>query len=186
MSTKREDILKASLKLFNNRGFVHTPTSLIAKEANVATGTLFHHFSNKEELINTLFLSIIEELALTMNNCIDSSRSLKEQFHALWVNDIKWGMQHREKFSFLKQFGLSKHISKESQDTSLSYCDFAKRIEEAVENNELDLPDFEYGKNHYISNIHMNVDYFMANPHMYNEEIVEKTFSIFWRAINHS
>jgi len=186
MSTKREDILKASLKLFNERGFVHTPTSLIAKEANVATGTLFHHFKNKEELINTLFLSIIEELAATMNSCIDPNETLKEQFHTLWRNDIKWGMEHVEKFSFLKQFGLSKHISKESQEISLSYCDFAKRIEEAAENNEIDLPDFAYGKNHYISNIHMNVDYFMEYPNMYNDEMVEKTFSIYWRSINYA
>jgi len=185
MSTKRDDILKASLKLFNERGFVHTPTSLIAKEANVATGTLFHHFKSKEELINTLFLSIIEELAGTLNDCIDSRASLKEQFHTLWVNDIKWGMEHREKFSFLKQFGLSKHISKESQEISLSYCDFAKRIEEATESNELDVLDFEYGKNHYISNVHMNVDYFIENPDMYNELAVEKTFTMYWRAISH-
>ncbi|MCK5033837.1 MAG: helix-turn-helix transcriptional regulator, partial [Calditrichia bacterium] len=53
-SEKREAILKATLNLLVERGFHDTPTSLIAKEAGVATGTLFHHFKNKEELINAL------------------------------------------------------------------------------------------------------------------------------------
>ena len=58
IADKREAILKTALNLFTERGFHNTPTSLIAKEAGVATGTLFHYFKNKEILINELYLHI--------------------------------------------------------------------------------------------------------------------------------
>ena len=45
---KREAILDTALVLFTERGFFGTPTSMISKEAGVATGTLFFYFKTKE------------------------------------------------------------------------------------------------------------------------------------------
>jgi AcrR family transcriptional regulator len=185
MPTKRDAILRASLKLFNERGFEHTPTSRIAKEAGVATGTLFHHFKTKEDLINTLFLSIIEELSETINSCIDENDTFYNQFKSLWVNDIRWDIDHPEKFDFLHQFGLSKHISKESHEQAFSYCNFAKRIEQAIAMGELNVPSLEYAKQHYICNVHMHVNYFLQFPDQYTETMVNQTFTNYWHSISH-
>ena len=46
-SDNREKILTTALTLFTERGFFGTPTSLISKEAGVATGTLFFYFPTK-------------------------------------------------------------------------------------------------------------------------------------------
>jgi AcrR family transcriptional regulator len=46
-SDNREKILTTALTLFTERGFFGTPTSLISKEAGVATGTLFFYFPPK-------------------------------------------------------------------------------------------------------------------------------------------
>lgn len=67
MSTKREDIIKTAMRLFTEEGFHATPTSKIAKEANVATGTLFHHFKNKEALINALYIYVVSPEKQTFN-----------------------------------------------------------------------------------------------------------------------
>jgi AcrR family transcriptional regulator len=56
MKEKELQILNASLNLFVERGFHGTSTAEIAKSAGVATGTLFHYFKSKEELINRLYL----------------------------------------------------------------------------------------------------------------------------------
>ena len=53
MNEKKQSILDASLKLFVENGFHGTSTAEIAKTAEVATGTLFHYFKTKEELIKT-------------------------------------------------------------------------------------------------------------------------------------
>ena len=55
MNEKKQCILDASLKLFVDNGFHGTSTSEIAKTAGVATGTLFHYFKTKKELINSLY-----------------------------------------------------------------------------------------------------------------------------------
>ncbi|MGD1317767.1 TetR/AcrR family transcriptional regulator [Chryseobacterium sp. 2R14A] len=41
---KKEILLQTALKLFVSQGFNDTPTSRIAKEAGIATGTLFYFF----------------------------------------------------------------------------------------------------------------------------------------------
>ena len=41
---KREAILKSTLELIKDNGFHGTPISLIAKNAGVASGTIYHYF----------------------------------------------------------------------------------------------------------------------------------------------
>ena len=55
---KRKKIIEISLKLFVERGFHGTPTSLIAKEAGIANGTLFNYFKTKDILINEVYKEI--------------------------------------------------------------------------------------------------------------------------------
>ena len=63
---KQEAILATALTLFTERGFFGTPTSLISKEAGVATGTLFFYFRTKEDLIDTLYRRVKSEAAQAM------------------------------------------------------------------------------------------------------------------------
>ena len=48
---KREQILKAAIKLFAKRGFDKTTVEDIALHANVATGTYYNYFKGKEDVI---------------------------------------------------------------------------------------------------------------------------------------
>ena len=62
LKEKKQTILDASLKFFVENGFHGTSTAEIAKTAGVATGTLFHYFKTKEELINRLYLHTKESM----------------------------------------------------------------------------------------------------------------------------
>ncbi|MCA9640089.1 MAG: TetR/AcrR family transcriptional regulator [Polyangiaceae bacterium] len=53
--TKRDAILAAAVECFAERGFHGTAVPEIAKRARVSTGTLYHYFSSKEELVNSLY-----------------------------------------------------------------------------------------------------------------------------------
>jgi TetR/AcrR family transcriptional regulator len=46
----KEAILKAAESLFIERGFADTPTSLIARKANVTKSLIHHYFGSKEQL----------------------------------------------------------------------------------------------------------------------------------------
>jgi AcrR family transcriptional regulator len=53
---KRRLILDAAVTVFARRGFHHCRVSDVADEAGVAYGLVYHYFSSKEEILNTLFL----------------------------------------------------------------------------------------------------------------------------------
>ena len=50
----RAQILEAALDLFSRQGYRGTSIRDISKEAGVSTGSVYHHFNDKEELFDTL------------------------------------------------------------------------------------------------------------------------------------
>jgi AcrR family transcriptional regulator len=55
----REEILKAAIELFANRGFRETSMSEVARAAHVSKALIFWHFKTKEEL----FLAVLNHLS---------------------------------------------------------------------------------------------------------------------------
>ena len=53
---KRRQILDAAVRVFARQGFHTCRVSDIADEAQVAYGLVYHYFSSKEEILDTLFL----------------------------------------------------------------------------------------------------------------------------------
>ncbi len=53
---KRQVILDAAVRVFARQGFHTCRVSDIADEASVAYGLVYHYFSSKEEILDTLFL----------------------------------------------------------------------------------------------------------------------------------
>ena len=51
MSTKRQNLVDAAIKLFSAHGYHGTGIDRIAEEARVSKRTMYHHFRSKEELI---------------------------------------------------------------------------------------------------------------------------------------
>lgn len=67
---RHELILETALRLFTERGYFNTSVRDIQKEANVSTGSLYHHFANKEAIAKALFVKIestmVDEITLIM------------------------------------------------------------------------------------------------------------------------
>jgi len=52
---KRERILRAAVKIFSRNGFFNSKVSEIARAAEVADGTIYLYFKNKDDLLISLF-----------------------------------------------------------------------------------------------------------------------------------
>lgn len=61
IETTENRILKAALKLFSEKGFAATTTSEVAKEAEVAEGTIFRYFPRKTDLMKAVVILSIEK-----------------------------------------------------------------------------------------------------------------------------
>lgn len=123
-TNKRDQILASALALFNDQGVDKTPTSAISKHAGVATGTLFHHFKTKEELVNALYLDIKLEIhdetqpdALNLPVADISQANVRDALHQFWFRLMSWMLTHPEKFRFMVQFGESAYINSSTRET---------------------------------------------------------------------
>jgi AcrR family transcriptional regulator len=117
---KRRVILDAALTLFTERGFHGTPTSLIAQEAGVATGTLFHYFKTKEELIESLYLDIKTDAGNVLRDAGEREGGCREKLEDVSMAFVDWGLKNPQKIHFMQQFCYSPFISKEAQEQGIS------------------------------------------------------------------
>lgn len=109
--SKRERILRATLKLITDNGFHGTPVSLIASEAGVGAGTIYRYFVSKEAIINELYDGIQKELhAATLAN-IPADVSVRDEFYLKWRNILRYHLDHPFEAKFLEQFAASPFIS---------------------------------------------------------------------------
>jgi AcrR family transcriptional regulator len=123
-SDNREKILATALALFTERGFFGTPTSLISKEAGVATGTLFFYFPTKEELIDTIYRRIKGEAAQAMCQGFDTEKTAQEKIRHLGINAVVWGIQNPAKLKFMEQFAYSPFVSTTAHEEGMSHFHF--------------------------------------------------------------
>ena len=101
--------------MFSANGFHGTPTSRIAKEAGVANGTLFHHFTSKEQLINELYIDLKTELVQVSFQGLSEANPLEENLKQVWISNINWALENKDKVVFLQQFINSPYLTEETK-----------------------------------------------------------------------
>jgi len=114
-SKKRKKIIEVAIKLFVDRGFHGTPTSLIAKESGVANGTLFNYFKTKDILINEIFIEIKLDQKESILKDLDGAKTCKMKLRKIWNNLIVWGIKNPEERKFINYFTNSNFISDDTK-----------------------------------------------------------------------
>jgi AcrR family transcriptional regulator len=109
---KRAAILKAATETVAMLG-VSAPTAKIAKGAGVAEGTLFTYFSNKDELLNQLYLELKMDLRDAMMTGYPAAKSLVDRSRHIWDRYIGWGSAHPSKRRTVRQLAVSDRITEE-------------------------------------------------------------------------
>jgi len=54
---KKQHIIIIATQLFSERGFEHTPISMICEKAKVSKGLIFHYFKSKDDLLRAVFIT---------------------------------------------------------------------------------------------------------------------------------
>src|SRR5947209_12990345 len=80
---KRRLILDAAVRVFARQGFHTCRVSDIADEANVAYGLVYHYFSSKEEILDTLFLERWDVMLAAIAEADASNRAPRDKLHAI-------------------------------------------------------------------------------------------------------
>ena len=80
---KRRVILDAAVRVFARQGFHTCRVSDIADEAGVAYGLVYHYFSSKEEILDTLFLERWDVMLSAIAEADASERSPRDKLFAI-------------------------------------------------------------------------------------------------------
>jgi len=120
-SDKHSKIIEAAIKVFARKGFYNARISDIAKEAQVADGTIYLYFNNKYDILITLFEEeigkIIAEVKLLLEG-MDDPREMLRQFalHHLKMLESKrellevLQMELRQSNKFMREYRNTKFI----------------------------------------------------------------------------
>lgn len=89
MNRTKRKIFETSMKLFAEKGYDATSIEEITAEVGVAKGTLYYHFSSKEEIFNFLIEEGMNLLKNSINIKVEKQRSYLDKLRAIVLIQIK-------------------------------------------------------------------------------------------------
>ena len=101
MLSTKDKIYQSALDLFARQGIQSTSTAQISKKAGVASGTLFVHFKSKQELIDTIYISIKKNAFSDLNNNMPDDSSVELQIKNGSRKIIEYFLNNYNEFIFL-------------------------------------------------------------------------------------
>jgi len=101
---KREEIVHAALELIAENGFHGAPMAMIAERANVAAGTIYRYFENKDVLINDLYADIEKNILVALQEGYSVEKPFRERFLHLGTELLHHFIRNPLVFRYLEQF----------------------------------------------------------------------------------
>jgi TetR/AcrR family fatty acid metabolism transcriptional regulator len=132
-------IINAATKVFAKKGFFHAKVSDIAKEAQVADGTIYLYFDNKDDILISLFeeqmtvvlenmmaqlaqekdvVRKIEKFALTHLKLIELNKNMAEIIQVELRQSTKFMKEYKNE-KFLQYLNVIAEIIREGQGTGV-------------------------------------------------------------------
>lgn len=139
--TKRK-IFEKSMELFASKGYDRTSIEEITSVVGIAKGTLYHHFSNKEEILKFL----VEEGMKLLKNNIEiktaNKKSSIDKIKAIILIQIKVSLKYEDFIALI----LSQLWGKEKRNEACRNCiiEYINIIEEIVKQG-IDDKEIEQG-----------------------------------------
>ncbi|MCL1849405.1 MAG: TetR/AcrR family transcriptional regulator [Clostridiales bacterium] len=92
---RREDILKAALETFGNKGIFHSRIEEVATAAGIGKGTVYEYFRSKEELISAAIRYEMDELGNLVKAKADLEDTVKDKLKAIVEAIILYHQKNR-------------------------------------------------------------------------------------------
>ncbi len=83
-NAKKKAIFKSAIDNFARNGFYETKMSDIARDANVADGTLYLYFANKDDLLIKVFEEMVDEKLEQIKECIKNETNALAKLYKMF------------------------------------------------------------------------------------------------------
>jgi AcrR family transcriptional regulator len=108
--SRRQAILDAALACFASKGFTETTMEDIRKLSGASTGSIYHHFENKELLARALYLEGRNSLNAVLFAAF-TARTLREGIEGVVHAYLGWFELHADLGQYLLQASESEYLS---------------------------------------------------------------------------
>jgi TetR/AcrR family transcriptional regulator, multidrug resistance operon repressor len=116
IADKKRAIFESTLSLIKDHGFHGAPMSLVAKNAGVAAGTIYHYFESKEKLICELYKYNRKLVSSVIASSLEQGGSYREKFFRVWTSLYRFYIAEPNVLIFFEQFvnspyNVDKHLN---------------------------------------------------------------------------
>jgi TetR/AcrR family transcriptional regulator, repressor of fatR-cypB operon len=145
---KRRRLLDAALKMFAERGYHGVAVPEVAAAAGVGTGTLYHYFANKQELVNELYRDAKFRLRSHLldglqDPDLDKLGAGEAWFFEIWRRLALYAREWPHAFRFLEMQDHVEYLDAESRQIELATLVpmfmVAKRVHDRVGGARVDV-----------------------------------------------
>src|SRR5580704_10571772 len=160
---KRSAILDAAVHEIAHNGLAAS-TASIAKRAGVASGSLFTYFPDKETLFNELYLELKREVYSRVNADFPQTASLETRARHVWTQFLSWAIESPERRKVSVLLNVSDVLT----------ADTRRGVAHGL--------PAEFASAFLSSMQETTLDFAVRQPKRRNE-LLDRAFQVFWRAI---
>ncbi len=183
-TAKKRAIFESTLRLIKEFGFHGTPMSQIAQEAGVATGTIYHYFASKDELIVELYHYARERMQHVILIDNDLALPYPERFAFVWMSLVKYYVRHPEVLSFLEQFFSSPYVKDVYPEDRVCFQDeVSVFLKQGVQEGHIKPLDINIISAAYIGTVSATAKRNIHGRFALKEEDLKKMIAIIWDGI---
>lgn len=189
MSNRKEDILKASLKLFNEKGIDEVTTRDIAKELTISLGNLTYYFPSKNDIVHAL----MQEFATAVDDALAKHKNTSKSALINYFYQVELIFKTHFKYKFIMQKRYGEIVSSfpESQKFLKDFLkirfDSWEQLNKQLVKEKLAKEELinESHAHSYILNIlalYWHQEFLIYFPELSDKQKVEKALAIFFQA----
>ncbi len=180
---KRKAILDTTLDLIRQYGLQGTPVSLIAKNANVASGTIYHYFENKEAIISELYNMIRKEMLAAMFTGEMEEKDFRSQFFSGWINLCRYFISHPGSLIFIQQHNSAPVLIKKKKNNKIPVDKFSEFFQSGMDNGYLKKMEYNLLATVVFGAIIATAKYHISGRFDYTDGDFCKIAAIIWDGI---
>lgn len=129
---KRTRLLDAALELFETRGFDGVSVPEIARQAGVATGTLYLYFKDKGALVNALYRRWKGAYNAQVLEALPPATPPRRAFSFYWQRMMNFAQDHPRAMRFMDLHHHGAYLDDDSRAMSRDYRDAAEAFVRAA------------------------------------------------------
>jgi TetR/AcrR family transcriptional regulator, repressor of fatR-cypB operon len=177
-------IQTAALRLVIRTGFSGLKIAEVAREAGIGTGTMYVYYSDKEQLVEDVYLNTKKEIASVLFDPAHISDTFYETFKRMWLAYFGFCLQQPEKMLFVEQFLYSGLISDGLiAETDAMFVPLDHLLIQAQEQGLIKKVSVEITKAFIQGSVHEVVKVITKNEYRLIQGELEKCFEMAWGSI---